>query len=81
MNDCCNFPGFNCNLLNECKIKHLNVDLKQKKYISYWNNTLQHSQKLNSYYKIQTNYGLPRSNKKDPFYKNISETENKQSQT
>ena len=28
----------------------------QKKYISYWNHTLQHSQKLNFYYKIKTNY-------------------------
>ena len=41
-----NFPGFNCNLLNECKIKQY-VDLMQKKYISYWNHTLQHSQKRN----------------------------------
>ena len=42
------FPGFNCNLLNKCKIKQ-NVDLMQKKYISYCNHTLQHSQKLNFY--------------------------------
>ena len=28
-----NFPGFNCNLLNEWKIKQY-VDLMQKKYIS-----------------------------------------------
>ena len=46
---------FNCNLLNKCKIKQY-VDLMQKKYISYWNHTLQHSQKLNFYYKIKTNY-------------------------
>ena len=31
----------------------------QKKYISYWNHTLQHSQKLNFHYKIKTNYGPP----------------------
>ena len=31
----------------------------QKKYISYWNLTLQNSQKLNFYYKIKTNYSLP----------------------
>ena len=31
----------------------------QKKYISYWNHTLQHSQKLNFHYKIETNYGPP----------------------
>ena len=49
------FPGFNCNLLNKCKIKQY-VDLMQKKYITYWNHTLQHSQKLNFYYKIKTNY-------------------------
>ena len=46
-----------CNLVNECKIKRY-VDLIQKKYISYWNHTLQHSQKLNFYYKIKTNYSL-----------------------
>ena len=28
----------------------------QKKYITYWNHTLQHSQKLNFYHKIKTNY-------------------------
>ena len=28
----------------------------QKKYISYWNHTLQHSQKRNFYCKIKTNY-------------------------
>ena len=53
-----NLPGFNCNLLNECKIKQY-VDLIQKKYISYRNHTLQHSQKLNFYYKIKTNYSPP----------------------
>ena len=29
-----NFPGFNCNLLNKCKIKQY-VDLVQKNCISY----------------------------------------------
>ena len=43
------------NSLNKCKIKQY-VDLMQKKYISYWNHTLQHSQKLNFYFKIKTNY-------------------------
>ena len=28
------------------------VDLMQKKYITYWNHILQHSQKLNFYYFI-----------------------------
>ena len=55
MTDYYDFPGFNCNLLNKCKIKQY-IDLMQKKYISYWNHTLQHSQKLNFYYKIKTNY-------------------------
>ena len=55
MTDYYDFPGFNCNLLNKCKIKQY-VDLMQKKYISYWNHTLQHSQKLNFHYKIKTNY-------------------------
>ena len=35
------------------------VDLMQKKYISCWSHTLQHSQKLNFYYKIKTNYSPP----------------------
>ena len=39
------FQGFNCNLLNKCKIKQY-VDLMQKKYISYRSHTLQHSQNL-----------------------------------
>ena len=34
MTDYYDFPGFNCNLLNKCKIKQY-VDLMQKKYISY----------------------------------------------
>ena len=53
MTDYYDFPGFN--LLNKCKIKQY-VDLLQNKCISYWNHTLQHSQKLNFYYKIKTNY-------------------------
>ena len=55
MTDYYDFPSFNSNLLNKCKIKQY-VDLMQKKYISYWNHTLHLSQKLNSYYKIKTNY-------------------------
>ena len=62
----------------------------QKKYISYWNHTLQHSQKLNFYYKTKMNsppppapslYCLPGSNKEESFWENIGEPENKQSQT
>ena len=32
MTDYYNFPGFNCHLLNECKIKQY-VDRMQKKYV------------------------------------------------
>ena len=35
------------------------VDLMKKKYISYWNQTLQHSQKLSFYYTFKKNYSLP----------------------
>ena len=55
MTDYYDFPGLNCDLLNICKIKQY-VDLMQKEYITYWNHTLQHSHKLNFYYKIKTNY-------------------------
>ena len=55
MTDYYDFPGFNCNLLKKCKIKQY-VDLMQKKYLSYWNHTLQQSQKLDFYYKARTNY-------------------------
>ena len=58
MTDYYNLPDLNCSLLNECKIKEF-VDLMQKKYISYWNHTLQHSQKLNFYHKIKSNYSPP----------------------
>ena len=30
----------------------------KKKFISYWNQTLQHSQKLSFYYKFKRNYSL-----------------------
>ena len=57
MTDYHNFCDFNCNSLNEGKIKQY-VDLMKKKYISYWNQTLQHSQKLSFYYTFKTNYSL-----------------------
>ena len=52
MTDYHDFPGFNCNLLNKCKIKQY-VYLMQKKYLSYWNHSLQHSQKFNFQLKNQ----------------------------
>ena len=56
--------------------------IRQKKYISYWNHTLQHSHKLNFYYIIKANYSPAAYldvTRKNPSRKNISETENKQS--
>ena len=44
-------------ILNGCKIKQY-VDLRQKKHISYYSHTLQHSRKRDFYYKIKTNYSL-----------------------
>ena len=41
-------------ILSESKIKQL-VDLMKKKYVSWWNQTLQHSRKL-SVYHIKKNY-------------------------
>ena len=57
MTDYYNFCDFNCNSLNEGKIKQY-VDLMKKKYISYWNQTLQHSQKLSFYYTFKKDYSL-----------------------
>ena len=57
MTDYYNFCDFNCNSLNEGKIKQY-IDLMKKKYISYWNQTLQHSQKLSFYYTFKKNYSL-----------------------
>ena len=37
------------------KIKQL-VDPRRKKYVSYWNQTLQHSRKLSFYHSIKNNY-------------------------
>jgi len=57
MTDYYNFYDFNCNSLNEGKIKQYE-DLMKKKYISYWNQTLQHSQKRSFYYSFKKNYCL-----------------------
>ena len=51
MTDYNNFCDFNCNSLNEGKIKQY-VDLMN------WNQTLQHSQKLSFYYTFKKNYSL-----------------------
>ena len=57
MTDYYNFCDFNCNSLNEGKIKQYE-DLMKKKYISYWNQILQHSPKLSFYYTFKKNYSL-----------------------
>ena len=59
MSDYYNFCDLNCNSLSEGKIKQY-VDLMKKKYyISYWSQTLQHSQNLSFYYTFKKNYSLP----------------------
>ena len=57
MTDYYKFCDFNCNSLTEGKIKQYE-DLMKKKYISYWYQTLQHSQKLSFYYTFKKNYSL-----------------------
>ena len=46
---------FNHNSLSDSKFKYL-VDLMKKKYVSYWNQTLQQSHKLSFYHSIKNNY-------------------------
>ena len=45
----------NYNSMSGSKIKQL-VDVRRKKYVSYWNQTLQHSRKLSFYHSIKNNY-------------------------
>ena len=45
ISECFNLPDFNPNLLDTAIVKTF-VRLMKQKYISYWKNTLQHSQKL-----------------------------------
>ena len=57
MSEYFNLFDFNYNSLSDSKIKQL-VDLMRKKYVSYWNQTLQHSRKLSFYHSIKKNYSL-----------------------
>ena len=57
MSEYFNLFDFNYNSLSDSKIKQL-VDLMKKKYVSYWNQTLQHSRKLSFYHSIKKNYSL-----------------------
>ena len=49
MSEYFNLYDLNYNSLNDSKIKQLTVDPMKKKYVSYWNQTLQHSRKPISY--------------------------------
>ena len=55
MSEYFNLFYFNDNSLCDSKIKQL-VDLMKRKYVSYWNQTLQHSRKLSFYHSIKKNY-------------------------
>ena len=69
MSEYYNFPNLNYYTLNENNIKQY-IDLMKKKYLSYWHQTLQHSQKPNFYYTIKKNLWplcLTRSHKEKRF--------------
>ena len=55
MSEYFNLFDFNYNSLSDSKITQL-VDLMKKKYVSYWNQTFQHSRKLSFYHSIKKNY-------------------------
>ena len=57
MSEYFNLFDFNYNSLSDSKIKQL-VDLMKKKYVFYWNQTLQHSRKLSFCHSIKKNYSL-----------------------
>ena len=57
MSEYFNLNNFNPDLLDAAKIKHFLILMKQK-YISYWQQALQHSQKL-EFYKIFKNEYAP----------------------
>ena len=52
-----NLPDFNPNLLDTAIVKTF-VRLMKQKYISYWKNTLQHSQKLEFYRSIKNEHTI-----------------------
>ena len=68
-----NLFDFNYNSLSDSKIKQL-VDLMEKKYVSYWNQTLQHSRKLSFCHSIKKNYSpsaYPDSTRKNPMRRTL----------
>ena len=58
MSEYFNLYDFNYNSLNYSRIKQL-VDLMKKKYVAYWNQTLQRPPKLSFYHSIKKNYSSP----------------------
>ena len=54
MSECYNLPDFDPNVLNKSKIKHY-ISLMQNKYILHWQDTIQHSEKLEFYNTLKTN--------------------------
>ena len=59
MSEYFNLSHFDPDLLDTAKIKHF-VSLMKQKYISYWQQTLQHSQKLEFYQIFKIQYGPSR---------------------
>ena len=52
-----NLNNFNPDILDAAKIKHF-LSLMKQKYISYWQEALQHSQKLKFYKVLKTDMPL-----------------------
>ena len=52
-----NLPDFNPNLLDSAIVKTF-VRLMKQKYISYWKNTLQHSQKQGLYRSFENEHAI-----------------------
>ena len=83
MSESFKLPDFNPDLLDIAMVKSYVSSMKQE-YISYWQNTLQHSQKLELYRSFKTDhtsYLLTRLNKRNSWEKGFSKTTNKQPQT
>ena len=55
MSEYYNLSDFKYSSLSDSKIKQLE-DLIKKKYVSYWNQTVQHSRKLSFHHSIKKNY-------------------------
>ena len=74
MSEYFNLFDFNYNSLSDSKIKQLSVDLIKKKYVSCWNQTLQHVRKLSFYHPIKKNCSLSAyldSTRKNPMKRTV----------